>query len=182
MLKWSNSKLSYIPESRTLRFSPTSVCGPDLVARAVLIDMEPKVINRSMRKAAESGRWTYGEASHFSQKQGSGNNWANGWGQLPAPLHHHPLGVSRSFMSRCFFGVQVLRPRSTSQGGGGGAGEAGGGALRPGLWPHGSDERGRRNRLWSGNLRHTVFTRHLPQVLRGQPPDLALRGGGGEHG
>ncbi|XP_008306674.1 tubulin delta chain isoform X2 [Cynoglossus semilaevis] len=41
--------------------------------------MEPKVINRSMRKAAESGRWTYGEASHFSQKQGSGNNWANGF-------------------------------------------------------------------------------------------------------
>lgn len=55
-------------------FFPT----PDLVARAVLIDMEPKVINHSMSMAAKSGRWRYGESSHFSQKQGSGNNWANG--------------------------------------------------------------------------------------------------------
>ncbi|KAF3692955.1 Tubulin delta chain Delta-tubulin [Channa argus] len=51
----------------------------DLVARAVLIDMEPKVINQSMTKAAKSGKWRYGEASHFSQSQGSGNNWANGY-------------------------------------------------------------------------------------------------------
>uniref|UniRef100_A0A3P9PS10 Tubulin delta chain n=1 Tax=Poecilia reticulata TaxID=8081 RepID=A0A3P9PS10_POERE len=50
-----------------------------LEARAVLIDMEPKVINHSMSEAAKSGRWRYGETSHFSQKQGSGNNWANGY-------------------------------------------------------------------------------------------------------
>ncbi|KAJ0022245.1 hypothetical protein NQD34_009735 [Periophthalmus magnuspinnatus] len=51
----------------------------ELEARAVLIDMEPKVINHSMTKAAKSGKWRYGEKSHFSQKQGSGNNWANGF-------------------------------------------------------------------------------------------------------
>ncbi|MEQ2196642.1 Tubulin delta chain [Xenoophorus captivus] len=51
----------------------------DLEARAVLVDMEPKVINHSMSRAAKSGRWRYGETSHFSQKQGSGNNWANGY-------------------------------------------------------------------------------------------------------
>ncbi|XP_072247861.1 tubulin delta chain [Leuresthes tenuis] len=51
----------------------------ELEARAVLIDMEPKVINHSMATAAKSGRWRYGENSHFSQKQGSGNNWANGY-------------------------------------------------------------------------------------------------------
>ncbi|XP_028274830.1 tubulin delta chain [Parambassis ranga] len=51
----------------------------ELTARAVLIDMEPKVISHSMTKAAKSGRWRYGEHSHFSQKQGSGNNWANGF-------------------------------------------------------------------------------------------------------
>ena len=61
-------------------FSSLHVCVnlTDLTSRAVLIDMEPKVINHSMRKAAKSGRWRYGEKSHFSQKQGSGNNWANG--------------------------------------------------------------------------------------------------------
>ncbi|XP_072317212.1 tubulin delta chain [Eucyclogobius newberryi] len=51
----------------------------ELEARAVLIDMEPKVINQSMTKALKSGKWRYGEKAHFSQKQGSGNNWANGF-------------------------------------------------------------------------------------------------------
>ncbi|XP_029964596.1 tubulin delta chain isoform X2 [Salarias fasciatus] len=51
----------------------------ELVARAVLIDMEPKVINQSVAKAAKGGRWRYGDSAHFSQKQGSGNNWANGY-------------------------------------------------------------------------------------------------------
>ncbi|XP_029027760.1 tubulin delta chain [Betta splendens] len=51
----------------------------DPVARAVLIDMETKVINQSITKAAKSGRWRYGDKSSFSQKQGSGNNWANGY-------------------------------------------------------------------------------------------------------
>ncbi|XP_056139052.1 tubulin delta chain [Lampris incognitus] len=51
----------------------------ELVARAVLIDMEPKVINNSLTKATKSGRWRYGDKSHFSQKEGSGNNWANGY-------------------------------------------------------------------------------------------------------
>eukprot|EP00066_Takifugu_rubripes_P004778 XP_003968358.1 PREDICTED: tubulin delta chain isoform X1 [Takifugu rubripes] len=51
----------------------------DLVARAVLVDMEPKVIKQSISKANSSGRWRYGETSHFFQNQGSGNNWANGY-------------------------------------------------------------------------------------------------------
>lgn len=51
----------------------------ELVARAVLVDMEPKVISQSMCRSEKSGRWRYGETSHFSQKQGSGNNWANGF-------------------------------------------------------------------------------------------------------
>lgn len=53
-------------------------CLLDLVARAVLVDMEPKVIKQSISKANSSGRWRYGETSHFFQNQGSGNNWANG--------------------------------------------------------------------------------------------------------
>lgn len=48
------------------------------VARAVLVDMEPKVINQTLLKAAQSGRWNYGQHSGFCQKQGSGNNWAYG--------------------------------------------------------------------------------------------------------
>ncbi|XP_068765833.1 tubulin delta chain isoform X3 [Struthio camelus] len=48
------------------------------VARAVLVDMEPKVISQTLSIAARSGYWKYDDRSHFCQKQGSGNNWANG--------------------------------------------------------------------------------------------------------
>ncbi|NXL25045.1 TBD protein, partial [Setophaga kirtlandii] len=49
------------------------------VARAVLVDMEPKVISQALSMAASSGLWRYSSHSHFCQKQGSGNNWANGY-------------------------------------------------------------------------------------------------------
>ncbi|NWT29574.1 TBD protein, partial [Cardinalis cardinalis] len=49
------------------------------VARAVLVDMEPKVISQALSMAASSGHWRYSSHSHFCQKQGSGNNWANGY-------------------------------------------------------------------------------------------------------
>jgi len=44
--------------------------------------MEPKVISQTLSIAARSGYWKYDERSHFCQKQGSGNNWANGYGRL----------------------------------------------------------------------------------------------------
>uniref|UniRef100_A0A1A7XK72 Tubulin delta chain n=1 Tax=Iconisemion striatum TaxID=60296 RepID=A0A1A7XK72_9TELE len=73
----------------------------DLVARAVLVDMEPKVINQSMNKAVKSGRWRYGEGSHFSQKQGSGNNWANGFCVL-GPRHKDVVEeLVRQEVERC---------------------------------------------------------------------------------
>ncbi|XP_066536240.1 tubulin delta chain [Hoplias malabaricus] len=50
-----------------------------LVARSVLVDMEPKVISQAIAKASKCGKWTYGEKAYFCQKQGSGNNWANGY-------------------------------------------------------------------------------------------------------
>lgn len=55
---------------------------PVPVARAVLVDMEPKVISQTLSMAARSGYWKYDDRSHFCQKQGSGNNWANGYEQL----------------------------------------------------------------------------------------------------
>nr|XP_031541052.1 tubulin delta chain isoform X3 [Vicugna pacos] len=60
------------------------------VARAVLVDMEPKVINQTLSKAAHSGRWKYGQHSHFCQKQGSGNNWAYGY-SVHGPRHEESI-------------------------------------------------------------------------------------------
>ncbi|XP_053131321.1 tubulin delta chain [Hemicordylus capensis] len=48
-------------------------------ARAILVDMEPKVIGQTLLRASKSGHWKYDHRSHFSQKQGSGNNWASGY-------------------------------------------------------------------------------------------------------
>uniref|UniRef100_A0A8C6GUZ9 Tubulin delta chain n=1 Tax=Mus spicilegus TaxID=10103 RepID=A0A8C6GUZ9_MUSSI len=60
------------------------------VARAVLVDMEPKVINQTLSKAAQSGRWNYGQHTSFCQKQGSGNNWAYGY-SVHGPKHEESI-------------------------------------------------------------------------------------------
>ncbi|XP_051043124.1 tubulin delta chain isoform X2 [Phodopus roborovskii] len=60
------------------------------VARAVLVDMEPKVINQTLSKAGQSGRWKYGQHSCFCQKQGSGNNWAYGY-SVHGPKHEESI-------------------------------------------------------------------------------------------
>ncbi|NWQ66594.1 TBD protein, partial [Neopipo cinnamomea] len=60
------------------------------VARAVLVDMEPKVISQTLSMAARSGCWKYNNQSHFCQKQGSGNNWANGY-SVHGPRHKESI-------------------------------------------------------------------------------------------
>ena len=49
-------------------------------ARAVLLDMEPKVVQAAMQAARRSSsQWQYGATSGFTQQSGSGNNWARGY-------------------------------------------------------------------------------------------------------
>ena len=49
-------------------------------ARAVLLDMEPKVVQAAMQAARRSSsQWQYGTTSGFTQQSGSGNNWARGY-------------------------------------------------------------------------------------------------------
>ncbi|KAK2847028.1 hypothetical protein Q5P01_010027 [Channa striata] len=94
----------------------------DLVARAVLIDMEPKVINQSMIKAAKSGKWRYGDASHFSQKQGSGNNWANGY-CVHGPHHRAEVEeLVRREVERCDRLAGLMAMMSVAGGTGSGVG------------------------------------------------------------
>ncbi|XP_032361656.1 tubulin delta chain [Etheostoma spectabile] len=94
----------------------------DLVARAVLIDMEPKVINQSISRAAKSGRWRYGESSHFSQKQGSGNNWANGY-CVHGPRHRAVVEeLVRREVERCDRLAGLMAMMSVAGGTGSGVG------------------------------------------------------------
>ncbi|XP_075051402.1 tubulin delta chain [Mixophyes fleayi] len=73
----------------------------DFVSRAVLLDMEPKVISQTLSLAARSGKWTYNDKSQFSQKQGSGNNWANGY-CVHGPKHQdHVMDLVRKQVEKC---------------------------------------------------------------------------------
>ncbi|RVE64574.1 hypothetical protein OJAV_G00127120 [Oryzias javanicus] len=94
----------------------------DLEARAVLIDMEPKAINSSKSKALKGGRWRYGEASHFSQKQGSGNNWANGF-CIHGPHHKDAVEeLVRREVERCDRLAGLMTMMSVAGGTGSGVG------------------------------------------------------------
>eukprot|EP00051_Salpingoeca_urceolata_P003270 m.56530 g.56530 ORF g.56530 m.56530 type:complete len:357 (+) comp12623_c0_seq2:92-1162(+) len=61
--------------------SATVVAGspPKLEARAVLVDLEEKVIASTLQRAKQSGRWTYPKGQQYCQQRGAGNNWANGY-------------------------------------------------------------------------------------------------------
>ena len=48
-----------------------------LVANAVLVDMENKVISKCLNR--QHNPWSYNVRACVSSKQGSGNNWANGY-------------------------------------------------------------------------------------------------------
>ena len=51
----------------------------ELLARAVLVDMECKVVQHSLAEARRGGKWLFDEKCVYSKKRGSGNNWANGY-------------------------------------------------------------------------------------------------------
>ncbi|CAM9275066.1 unnamed protein product [Lampetra planeri] len=94
----------------------------ELVARAVLIDMEPKVVKQSLAIAAKSGRWSYQDASCFSQKQGSGNNWANGF-CVHGPRHREKVeDLLRREAERCDRLAGFLALMSVAGGTGSGVG------------------------------------------------------------
>lgn len=48
-------------------------------ARAVLVDMETKVVHSALSERRQDKRWNYDVASSYKGKKGSGNNWANGY-------------------------------------------------------------------------------------------------------
>lgn len=60
-------------------------------ARAVMVDMESKVIQNTVAIANKSGKWQYPEKQQFCRKRGAGNNWADGF-------YGHGLDVKEQVM------------------------------------------------------------------------------------
>ncbi|KAA0701884.1 Tubulin delta chain [Triplophysa tibetana] len=103
------------------RFFHESPTG-ELVARSVLVDMEPKVVAQTISKACKSGRWRYGDEAYFSQKQGSGNNWANGF-CVHGPRHKEVVEeLVRREIERCDRLAGIFTMMSVAGGTGSGVG------------------------------------------------------------
>ena len=78
--------------------------GPDQVqlqARAVLVDMESKVVHQSLQMGKKSRQWEYDSSCVYTQKRGSGNNWANGYCKQGPPAVEHVLDMVQKQAERC---------------------------------------------------------------------------------
>ncbi len=55
-----------------------------MTAKAILLDMEPKVVQKCLnaRNQNASGNWAYDERLAYFKQGGSGNNWALGYSYL----------------------------------------------------------------------------------------------------
>ncbi|XP_013780035.1 tubulin delta chain-like isoform X2 [Limulus polyphemus] len=49
------------------------------VARAVMVDTEPKVIREVQRRSSKGGMWKYPDGATFMRREGAANNWAKGY-------------------------------------------------------------------------------------------------------
>ncbi|XP_020642619.3 tubulin delta chain [Pogona vitticeps] len=121
-----------------------------LTARAVLVDMEPKVIGQTLSKGSRSGGWKYNRQSHFCQKQGSGNNWANGY-CVHGPRHKETvMDLVRKEAEKCDRLSGFLTIMSMAGGTGSGLGAFVTASLRDAyptsfllnhvIWPYGTGE------------------------------------------
>ncbi|GBG74225.1 hypothetical protein CBR_g17937 [Chara braunii] len=101
--------------------------GGEAIARAVLVDMEPKVV-RSVMSSVRSyegcpSGWAYGDNNFFSRDSGSGNNWARGY-YVHGPRCRDPImEVIRREVEACdnFGGFLLLQSAAGGTGSGVGA-------------------------------------------------------------
>ncbi|CAH1802305.1 unnamed protein product [Owenia fusiformis] len=70
-------------------------------AKAVLVDMEPKVIAQCKTNAKRSGLWSYNDSSSFCQKRGSGNNWAHGYFKHAQNASINVMELLRKEVEKC---------------------------------------------------------------------------------
>ena len=109
---------SYSEASISRFFHEPDCCGKSATssnsllprARAVLVDMESKAVQQTLGEAAKTGRWAYDANSVYSQKRGSGNNWANGYHVRGPTAAESILDMVQSQAEKCdqLSGIVVL--------------------------------------------------------------------------
>ena len=130
--------------------APENAASAAPVARAVLIDMEPKVVQASLRRAKRSGRWRYDSARTLAFQSGSGNNWARGYNTYGPQTRETALELVRRETEACDHFGGFLLLQSMAGGTGAGLGAYVAEALRDDyahaallnhcVWPHESGE------------------------------------------
>jgi tubulin delta len=89
-------------------------------ARAVLIDMEPKVVDRCL--ATKSHGWSYDPMCAFTQQSGAGNNWAFGYSYFGPLVEEEIAERIRRQVERADRTDAVIVLKSTAGGTGSGVG------------------------------------------------------------
>ncbi|KAF0689748.1 Aste57867_18816 [Aphanomyces stellatus] len=96
---------------------------PKTTARAVLIDMEPKVVNQCLDKAGgKSQAWQYDGANVVCEQGGSGNNWAYGYAVHGNASADAVTDVVRKEVEQCDYFKGFLALQSLAGGTGSGLG------------------------------------------------------------
>lgn len=71
------------------------------VARACLIDTEPKAVDFAQQVSRASGRWTYDARCRVVGRRGAGNNWALGYHEHAAALSEDISSAVRCAVETC---------------------------------------------------------------------------------
>ncbi|KAH7831792.1 tubulin delta [Monocercomonoides exilis] len=89
-------------------------------ARCILVDMEDKVVLRSLEEASRSATWKYDPKNVFVRESGAGNNWAFGYQRLSKTMHEVVLEMARKEVERCsnFEGFLMLHSLAGGTGSG----------------------------------------------------------------
>ena len=104
-------------------------------ARAVLIDMEPKVVQACLDIGERAGTWGYDSKSAFCRQEGSGNNWAFGYKVHGATAKEELLELCRARVEATDRLSGVLMLHSLGGGTGSGVGASLTESLRSDLGP-----------------------------------------------
>lgn len=92
---------AYFETSLERFFVADSPRNSNPLARAVLVDMEAKVVQQTLLEVNKTGKWRYDPACVYAQKRGSGNNWARGYHHYGPRASERVLDMIQSQAEKC---------------------------------------------------------------------------------
>ncbi|XP_022103879.1 tubulin delta chain-like [Acanthaster planci] len=140
----------YNPKDEFLQHSSEGPRANIPFARAVLVDMEGKVVQNVASQAKKSGLWQYDRKQLVSRKQGAGNNWADGFFEQGPRVEEEVLERVQREVEKCDAFAGFLTLMSVAGGTGSGVGTRITQMLQDHyphaflfnhlIWPHGTGE------------------------------------------